>query len=1790
MINKVTPRSRNSAADKRYVTPDQYTDAVNIRVENSFSESGENSSGNVGVIKPVKGTTAVSGDGGLSSWRIVGKVLDVPTDTVYFAAIQSNSEKNGVWKINPQTTQIEQVVRSPYFAWDGVSHVDMSIARSREGGAILYLTDGVNAPYKVDVKFFEDNPGLVGKRMYDAITVCPITPNQVISGSFSFDSESKSSNFKNLPGVQFAYQSVYETGEISALSSYSDVLVPPSYVNQGAGTLETLDSFNRVDIIIPGLPSSVESVKLLIRFGDTGSWFIVRDIDRSLSERQSQSPISASFYNDEILPQLPSQESKRLFDSVPIKAATNEVQEDRLFYGNYSEGRDNAPAGSSVGTTQTSLSVIYEDRPDDFNPITIDIEPQVIPLRRKDESGNDISGGICPNRVAGIKVSVGSDPSEIVSAGSTVVFDFTTAPDKNFHIYESSHSFHANTEIYNFDDQNSSFQENYNKNALSGDVVGDGNAKYNWTHSLWGFSDQALKTGVYSNQTPSNFRYGVSDEVISGNTATWTVKKGPLQGEILDVVYGSSPATPLILRGGEISFSVKFRLLRDLSIGDIVSNIIKFLDEDPNAGYIEEFNPVTQAIELTQVAQLIDSTIRGGYSIDMGAGNGRSRFSRNSAAADVVCAVGDRNWASSFESLPSGSAPDGTDYWSNPVGYFMVDKADVEFKLRDVTNLGNVQGVSGVEEGESFFLALDITSVSNLNIVTMIPVLELNTSSSTTLTMDPYTKPSRSKWDNEGEHDGANIPAPYGLDDISIDSDFYRIHHGNVVNAWVSIGDDSAWENPEIVNFDSLFDCLYESTSGPTYKKIFDYNSQPQSFKDDIEEAIENGNYKAQRENVLRWFGSLKLASDIGGDLDQTSFIGDGFSDFVDDSNTRRLIHTYERALEREVNSGNFTDTPTAQTYANFAFSLVDGEGGIGSWKGSLLDNAAIVSGKLLENSKQDDPDGWDDINYSYSASDLQNAFKRFTGKIEGSITTSMMFGGQLKVGMRYVADDRAPFGTGYNASNHNYKGFYPDVPYADAYGPVLAGFYYPFQYLFLSAPVVNFPNFLTSGYKIDSDFYAGVTGQGLDVWQEQIIETFIDNPDSSYWMGNSIPGYLKHGQVEEGSEVSDARPSSVELISDNTYILTSDQDASVFRSFKRSSNHSLGMVYYDYFGRPGTVIPFPSVYVGGYSDSELPAGNNGQGPTRIKVDFSLSNIPEWAHSYKFVYGGNNTTNDFIQYSAGGAFVAVNTNEDDEDDQVGNIYVSLNYLQSNPDVSYANAFGAVSDLGDKDLYKFSGGDRLKVLSFFEGDSLESRQFPSNFEFEIVDVVTLTGDPNTNPLWNIEDGDQVPRYLQGQFVVVKNNPTASMFTYASVRNADNASETTSHKWNNRAVLEIYSPRSKRESEEIVYREIGDSFKIVNVPTTILGQTYYQRSHEHSGHIISQGDVWFRRIAMNMPQFKNGKFRNIIRGSNASSPRFLDYLVESNRFTDQFADSSTIGLGKPVIYSPEAKELNKPSSVIFSNINTRSSKYNRLSTFDATTANFKEIPNDHGDIKIMIKDGDSLATFQESKLSLLPINRSVLADASNNASLIASSKTIGNQVFIPGDFGVGDNPESVLYVDGAIYFANPYRKEVYRYSPGKRGVETISDAGMQDYFNNLFEGDPSTSKVVSGFDYKNDEFLISYETSVTPMIYSTPPSYPTVDTYNDGFPGVEGSLERSFKTVPSGVPSSPTPNPVLPTSTYGLTLSSPSLPTSNIAQLPKSLKTKVLSLLKKAKPSFRRFRKDVNRSRVYRDPYK
>ncbi len=197
-------------------------------------------------------------------------------------------------------------------------------------------------------------------------------------------------------------------------------------------------------------------------------------------------------------------------------------------------------------------------------------------------------------------------------------------------------------------------------------------------------------------------------------------------------------------------------------------------------------------------------------------------------------------------------------------------------------------------------------------------------------------------------------------------------------------------------------------------------------------------------------------------------------------------------------------------------------------------------------------------------------------------------------------------------------------------------------------------------------------------------------------------------------------------------------------------------MVYYDERGRSGVVNRLGSVFVGGYNPSDGASANSPgrQGNAgRVEVEIQLGHTPPpWAHNYQIVYAGNSSVRDFIQFSTAGAFFAI----DGESVENDNIYVSLNYLQGHPTTSYTSGYGAKANDGTQNLYVYSPGDFLRVLSYYSTDTLAN--YPSNLIFEIVDVVTLGSDSDQNPL--VLDGLEVPEHLQGQFLVLKDKETAS----------------------------------------------------------------------------------------------------------------------------------------------------------------------------------------------------------------------------------------------------------------------------------------------------------------------------------------------------------------------------------------------------------------------------------------------
>jgi len=542
-------------------------------------------------------------------------------------------------------------------------------------------------------------------------------------------------------------------------------------------------------------------------------------------------------------------------------------------------------------------------------------------------------------------------------------------------------------------------------------------------------------------------------------------------------------------------------------------------------------------------------------------------------------------------------------------------------------------------------------------------------------------------------------------------------------------------------------------------------------------------------------------------------------------------------------------------------------------------------------------------------------------------------------------------------------------------------------------------------------------------------------------------------------------RSQAITEVLSNVYT-TSSVDDEFDRSFKSKANHSFGIVYYDQRGRHGyvNISPESTAFVEGYADSDIGRSEDQKGRASIKltIDEELTQIPDWAFNYKIVYSGNTSVKDFVQYTAGGAFV-VDSDSDEISEGDNNIYVSLNYLQGHP-ISYVSSFGARTPEGGLSFYKFEPGDKLNVISYFESNNSEDRVYPSNFEFDVVDLVKL-GETD-NPLSLNPEENQ-----KGDFVVLKNNSNAFGFSYADVfSNTD--------KWGDNCVFELRSPKKINEDEDQFYYEISDTFDII---TNEIGE----RVHGENPITLTKGDVFYRKVAVNVRDYNGASFDDLIRDDDGddipSTSNFKNVYLESATATDLFK-ADNIGFGRPNIIRSEARERRRESSITYSDMTSPDSSRLYYSSFNSASQNFKDLPEVNNSIQYLSDFSDSLVVIQEDKISRIPLNRNLISDASGNQSLVISREILGDPIFYAGDNGCDTDPSSVVDTGDVLYFSNRSLGCVYRYTPSE-GAKKISDVGASSFFRDAFKNtaDSTTEtqflRVVGGYDPVKKEYLIT-----------------------------------------------------------------------------------------------------------------
>ena len=554
-----------------------------------------------------------------------------------------------------------------------------------------------------------------------------------------------------------------------------------------------------------------------------------------------------------------------------------------------------------------------------------------------------------------------------------------------------------------------------------------------------------------------------------------------------------------------------------------------------------------------------------------------------------------------------------------------------------------------------------------------------------------------------------------------------------------------------------------------------------------------------------------------------------------------------------------------------------------------------------------------------------------------------------------------------------------------------------------------------------------------------------------------------------------DASLTSQELITSTAFVAE--------KSFKWGSTHELGVVYYDKFNRSGNVNRIGSFYVNHPAER-----SSNYGSSSVTVSFT-NDAPSWAERYQFVYPGNSTYSSWVSHTVGGGFyevedpVAAGSASPNGNKKL--VYVSLNTLEN-----------AKSEKGSLVDYSFTKGDKLRVVSYDSvagnSNSDPSTVYPkasddSIIEFNVLGVKVLAKD-NENPLVNESptDDDSVSPYT-GTFLVLDapqvnggvgdssgTDVKYSGFDWFSISNTaypDTTASSNTNFWNQRCVVEILTPRVN--TSEKVWYEIGEDFSVATPKT----QGYSGTNHGFD-KIINGGEAFFRAASMPTP-YRDGS----VWTSEKTDYRNENVIIESQRGSDYFGDKSW-DRGRAHVVFEDSATVRRQNGITYSDAYAEDVANLSLSSFNPSLANFFSLDSANGACNYIgtFRD-DYLLAFQENRVSRVPVNKDIITSPSTGGIVSLSTNVLNSPAYYSGDFGCGDNPESVLIRDGNAFFVDTSRKKVVRLS--SEGMSAISENGADSLFKtniDLFEAQ-NGNRIVSGYDPEDDQYYVTIRPSGT-----------------------------------------------------------------------------------------------------------
>lgn len=352
----------NTDDDVSVLSPNDYINARNIQIIKT-------SDGESGLVRPAPGTTAVTDTLPASQdYTVIGKYNDKELNRIYYFVHGSEGDHR-IRCYDADAGSIRDVLKTSQVADSSLNFSIDSVIQADKIGDILYFTDNINEPRKINVERGQFSNDFTYTHP-DSDTLVALNPSGITSEDLTIirrppahplDIDEETDTRQNLlqfNAYQFSYRYVYRDNEKSVLAPFSELY---NYPDDDATGLPTY-----LKIKIPEkekIPYEVQRVEVCFRYGNTGSWFVFDDYNKTENNFEfvkhnnvAGQVMTWEFDNSRSGSAISDEESSKPFSNVPLKSKAIAAAKSRIFLGNNVFGYD-TQKGKNITFVKSDIQV-----------------------------------------------------------------------------------------------------------------------------------------------------------------------------------------------------------------------------------------------------------------------------------------------------------------------------------------------------------------------------------------------------------------------------------------------------------------------------------------------------------------------------------------------------------------------------------------------------------------------------------------------------------------------------------------------------------------------------------------------------------------------------------------------------------------------------------------------------------------------------------------------------------------------------------------------------------------------------------------------------------------------------------------------------------------------------------------------------------------------------------------------------------------------------------------------------------------------------------------------------------------------------------------------------------------------------------------------------------------------------------------------------------------------------------------------------------------------------------------